>query len=67
MCFKKPPKAEDKDNENTHYQRAHVNNIKMSMFSEESGEAKDYSLLHSVDDKTYIRPGTSEGFSSARN
>jgi hypothetical protein len=21
MCFKKPPKAEDKDNENTHYQR----------------------------------------------
>lgn len=67
MCFKKPPKAEDKDNENTHYQRAHVKNIKMSMFSEESGEAKDYSLLHSIDDKAYIRPGTSEGFSSARN
>ena len=67
MCFKKPPKAEDQDNENTHYQRAHVKNIKMSMFSEKAGDVKDYSLLHSIDDKAYIRPGTSEGFSSVRN
>ena len=67
MCFKKPTKAEDCDNENTHYQRAHVKNIKMAMFSEEAGEAKLFSLLHSIDDKAYLRPGTSEGFSSARN
>jgi O-acetyl-ADP-ribose deacetylase (regulator of RNase III) len=37
------------------------------MFLEDSGEAKDYSLLHSIDDKAYIPPGTSEGFFSARN
>ena len=37
------------------------------MFSEIAGEAKDYSLLHSIDDKAYIRPGTSKGFSNARN
>ena len=67
MCFKKPPKAEDVDNENTHYQRAHVENIKMAMFSEDAGKAESFSLLHSIDDKAYLRPGTSEGFSSARN
>jgi hypothetical protein len=65
MCFKKPPKAEE--NENTHYQRAHVKNVKMAMFSESAGDAKEYSLIHSVDDKAYIRPGTSEGFSGTRN
>ena len=43
MCFKKPPKAEDKDNENTHYQRAHVKNVKMALFSESAGTSKDYS------------------------
>jgi hypothetical protein len=62
MCFKKPPKAEDKDNENTHYQRAHVKNIKMSLISESAGTIKDYSLLHSMDDKAYLHPGTGEGF-----
>ena len=67
MCFKKPPKAEDNENENTHFQRAHVKNIKMSMFSENSGDAKAFSLLYSIDDKAYLRPGTSEGFSGARN
>ena len=24
FCFKKPPKAEDNDNENTHFQRGHI-------------------------------------------
>jgi hypothetical protein len=67
MCFKKPPKAEDNENENTHYQRAHVKNVKMAMFSEKAGDANKYSLIHSIDDKAYLRPGTSEGFSSARN
>jgi hypothetical protein len=66
MCFKKPPKAEDKDNENTHYQRSHVKNIKMSLFSESAGTVKDYSLLHSMDDKAYLRPGTGEGFAGVR-
>ena len=67
MCFKKPPKAEENENENTRYQRAHVNNVKMSMFSEKAENANEYSLIHSIDDKAYICPGASEGFSSARN
>ena len=39
----------------------------MTLFSETSNESKHYSFLHSIDDKAYIHPGTSEGFSSARN
>ena len=56
MCFQKPPKAEDKDNENTHYQRAHVKNVKMAMFSEDAGSVKYFSLLHSLDDKHIYAP-----------
>ena len=66
MCFKRP-KAEDNENDNTRFQRAHVKNVKMTLFSDTSSESKHYSFLHSIDDKAYIRPGTSEGFSSARN
>ena len=33
FCFKKPPKAEDKNNENTKYQRGHVKNIKYAFFA----------------------------------
>ena len=33
FCLKKPPKAEDNDNENTHFQRGHIKNIKLSFFS----------------------------------
>jgi hypothetical protein len=42
FCFKKPPKAEDKDNENTKYQRGHVKNIKYALFARNSSkEAAD--------------------------
>ena len=40
FCTKKPPKAEDVDNENTHYQRAHVKKVKYTFFGK---EAKDIS------------------------
>ena len=33
FCFKKPPKAEDRDNENTKYQRGHVKNLKYALFA----------------------------------
>jgi hypothetical protein len=32
FCTKKPPKAEDVDNESAHFQRAHVKNVKFSFF-----------------------------------
>ena len=32
FCTKKLPKAEDVDNENTHFQRAHMKNVKFSFF-----------------------------------
>ena len=64
FCTSKPPKAEDKDNESTHHQRAHVKNIKLYLFQDE--ESSRYSLLHSMDDKAYVRPGTSEGCEKTR-
>ena len=36
-------------------------------FSQKSGEEKKYNFMRSIDDKAYLRPGTSEGFSSVRN
>ena len=69
FCTKKPPKAEDIDNENTHYQRAHVKNIKQSFFGRKAAETSSskYCFMRSIDDKAYLRPGTSEGFAGARN
>ena len=67
FCCKKPPKAEDIDNENTHYQRAHVKNVKITFFGKESEESSKLCFMRSIDDKAYLRPGTSEGFSNTRN
>ena len=67
FCFKKPPKAEDASNENTHYQRAHVRNIKMSFFSFHAQNRRHLCLIESIDDKAFIHPGTSEGLEKTRN
>jgi hypothetical protein len=67
FCTKKPPKAEDIDNENTHYQRAHVKNVKFSFFGQESAANSQLCFMRSIDDKAYLRPGTSEGFQNTRN
>ena len=47
---KNPPKAEENENEHTHYQRDHVKNVKMSMFPGKAENAKEYSLIHRTDD-----------------
>ena len=67
FCTKKPPRAEDVDNENTHFQRAHVKNVKVEFFGRESRETSHLCFMRSTDDKAYLRPGTSEGFANARN
>eukprot|EP00794_Sanderia_malayensis_P000902 gene902-205_t len=67
LCFKKLPQAEDKDNENTHYQRAHVKNVKLALFSEASDNSKEVSVIQSMDGKAYLRPGTGEGYAGVRN
>ena len=67
FCTKKPPKTEDKDNENTHHQRAHVRNVQRSFWSQKTSSNRKYVFMQSIDDKAYVRPGTSEGFSKARN
>ena len=58
-CTKKLPKTEDHDTECTHHQRAHVHNAKLTMFANDQTE---HSLLISMDDKAYLRPGTDVGF-----
>ena len=67
FCTKKPLKAEDIDNENTHYQRAHMKNVKFSFFGQESAGNSHLCFMQSIDDKAYLRPGTSEGFQNTRN
>ena len=67
FCSKKPPKAEDADNENTHFQRAHVKNVKFSFFGKQSEQTSRLCFMRSIDDKAYLRPGTSEGFNNTRN
>lgn len=58
MVPKKPPKTEDHETESTHHQRAHVRNAKHRMFGDDE---KDHSLLISMDDTAYLRPGTDVG------
>lgn len=57
FCTKKPPKAEDCDNENTHHQRSHCKNVREFLFSDTNN--KKFAFMKSKDDKAYIRPGTS--------
>ncbi|XP_035690603.1 uncharacterized protein LOC118425678 [Branchiostoma floridae] len=65
-CSKKPPKTEDRDNECTHHQRKHVALAKEHLFGKESEASRNHGLIISMDDKAYLRPGTSEGFTGAR-
>jgi hypothetical protein len=59
FCCKKPPKTEDNESELTHHQRAHVKNAVANFcFNEED---RKYALIKSIDDKAYVRPGTSVG------
>ena len=52
FCFKKPPKAEDNDNENTHFQRGHIKNIKLSFFSNNvDTQTRNCCFMRSTDDK----------------
>ena len=60
-------KGEECTNENTHYEKARVKNIKRIFFSAKNSQARKYCFMESTDDKAYIRPGTSEGFDRARN
>ena len=38
FCTKKPPKAEDCDNENTHHQRSYCKNVQQFLFSDDSNQ-----------------------------
>lgn len=67
FCTKKPYKSEDNHNENTHHQRAHVLNVKRFFFSDKNKISRHFTFMRSTDDKAYLRPGTSEGFTSVRN
>ena len=66
LCWKKPPKGEENTNENTHYQLAHVKNIKR-FWGAQNFTARKFCFMRSTDNKAYLRPGTSEGFDKARN
>ena len=69
FCAKKPPKAENNDNEVTHHQRAHTKNILLAVCDLQKKEDPScrHNLITSQNDKAYICPGTSTGMASARN
>lgn len=60
---KKTRKTEEKDNEKTHHQRAHVRNVQLTFWSQKTSADRQYVFMQSMDDKAYGRPGTREGFS----
>ena len=53
--------------ENTNHRRAFKKNIRDFFFSKRTKANRKYCLTKSIDDKVYLRPGTSEGFNSVRN
>ena len=59
FCCKKPPKTEDSETELTHHQRAHVRNAVEDYCYKD--EDRKYALIKRIDDKAYVRPGTSVG------
>ena len=61
FCTIKPPKTDNPHNELTHHQRRHRKLARQHIFRNEA-EAK-YCIAVSKDDKAYIKPGTSGGFS----
>ena len=67
FCTRKPPKTEDNSNESTHYQRARKKNVVRRLFSRKVGDERKYCFARSIDDKAYVRPGTTEGFEKTRN
>ena len=67
FCTRKPPKTEDNSNESTHYQRAHKKNVVKQFFSRRFSRERKFCFARSIDDKAYVRLGTSEGFEKTRN
>ena len=64
FCAKKPPKTEREANECTHHQRKHVKNAKISIFQK---GRENRSLILSMDDKAYLRPGTDVGMRNVKS
>ena len=62
-----PMKIHITKSSHTHHQRAHVKNIKMSVFSSHAQNTRHLCLIESMHDKAFIRPGTSEGLEKTRN
>ena len=44
-----------------------MRNVKLAFFGQHAENISSYCLMQSIDDKAYLCPGTSEGFSNARN
>jgi hypothetical protein len=44
-----------------------MKNVKFSFFGKESEQTSNLCFMRSIDDKAYLRLGTSEGFSNSRN
>ena len=59
----RPQKKWKEGHINIHYNRAHIKNYTRFAFSNSNKERQPYVIRRAIDDKAYVRCGTSEGFS----
>ncbi|CAC5408328.1 unnamed protein product [Mytilus coruscus] len=62
FCCKKPTKSEEKNKIHTKHQRAHIKRAVMHLCQHNP----DNVLIHSIDDKAYIKPEASDGLDKFR-
>jgi hypothetical protein len=64
FLHKKAEKKFTEEHINLHYNRAHIKNYTRMLFSaRKKSLVQKYAVRHCIDDKAYLRCGTSEGFS----
>lgn len=64
FSHRKAEKTFTEEHVNLHYNRAHIKNYTRMLFSAKNKEIfQKYAIRHCIDDKAYLRCGTSEGFS----
>lgn len=64
--YKRPKKSYTEEHPNLHYNRAHIKQYMRLLFSRNHRISKRFTLRRCMDDKAYLRCGTSEGFSRPR-
>ena len=67
-CYRRPQKKHTDGHINMHYNRAHIKMYTRTIFSNDfKDNLQKYTIRRCIDDKAYLRCGTSEGFSRPKH